>query len=173
MTMLTVLAGGGFRGGVEGLYIIDFIVYVGLLWYFLRKPVAAFVTARREQIMADMDEAKRMREEAEAQLKDYQSRLDNLEAEIAQLLEDARKAGEDERQKLLVEANKAAQRVRDDAKARLEQEGRRLQSELQTKAIDLAMGVAENMIATQITDAHRRRFVGEYITDLEGRAGEL
>ncbi|MFT7621810.1 MAG: F-type H+-transporting ATPase subunit b [Myxococcota bacterium] len=171
--ILNTIMSGGFEMNIHGFYIIDFVVYVGALYWFLRKPVAAFVVARRERIMNDMDEAKKMRDDAQAQLEEYRNRLDGLEDEIAQLLEDARKAGEAQRERLMLEANRAAERVRTEATARLEQEGRILKSQLQVRSIELAMGVAEKIVSDQLTDAHRRRFVGDYISDVEARQGEL
>ncbi len=171
--MGVLLSGGGPSFSVEGYYVIDFLVYVGLLVYFLRKPLQAFVEARRERIVHDIDEARKLREEAEAKLNDYQSRLDNLEAEIKGILDEARQAGEAQRKRILIDAAKSAERIRSDAKARIEQETRKLQHELRIKTVELAMQVAQKAIVEKISDKHRRRMVDEYITDLESRQGEL
>ncbi len=171
--MITLLSGGGPSFAVEGYYVIDFIIYVGLLVFFLRKPLAAFVTERRARIMHDIEEARKLREEAEAKLNDYQNRLDNLEAEIKGILDEARKAGEDQRKRILIDAAKSAERMREDARARLEQETRKLQQELRIKTVELAVQVAETAIVKDISNTHRKRFVDEYITDLESRQGEL
>lgn len=174
--MNAILAGGGGHGfdfETHGYYLIDFAVYAFLLWFFLRKPLAAFVAARRERVMADMEEARRLREEAEAKLTDYEARLENLETEIQGILDEARQAGEAQRDRIIKDATKAAARIREDAKTRLEQEGRKLQLELRLKMVDTALTVAQDSVQKQITDSHRRKFVSEYISDVESHQGGL
>lgn len=171
--MITLLSGDGFRAGVEGLYIIDFAVFVFALWWFLRRPVQEFTAARRARITSEMEEAKRLRQEAEAKLTEYEQRLANLEVEVQAILDEARQAGEEQRKQILLEATRSAERLRQDSRSRLEQETRKLLHELRLRMVDLSVEVAEKLVTEQITDAHRRRFVGEYIEDLEGRQGQL
>lgn len=170
--MIALLSGGP-SFAIEGYYLIDFAVYVGLLVFFLRKPIADFVATRRATIVADIEEARKLRDEAREKLVDYEKRLDNLEDEIQAILSDARTAGEEQRKQMMLEASKAAERLRADAKNRLETETRKLQHELQTRTVELAVQVAEGLISTKMAASHRRRFVSDYITDLEGREGEL
>ncbi len=152
-------------------FLIDVVILFGIIGYFAKKAIPGFVAARRERIVADIEEARRMRDEAEARLHDYEGRLQNLETEIAEILSEARSAGEAERARILAEAETAAKRIRSDAKARLEQETTKLHHELRLKLVATSMDVAEKSVMEGLTDAHRRRFVTEYIRDLEGRDG--
>ena len=167
---LTIMAGGPSLQ-IEGFYLLDFIVFVSLLVFFVRKPIASFTKARRDQILADMDEAKKMREEAEARLKDYEARLANLEGEVEKILADAKAAGEEERNRILVEATRSAERIRKDAEERLEQEGRKLSAELRVRVVEMALGASEALVKQKISAADQRRFVTDYVSDLEKMQG--
>lgn len=152
-------------------FLLDIVVLFGIIFWALRKTVPALVADRRARIVADIEEARRMRDEAEAKLDEYEGRLANLEEEMAQILAEARAAGEAERERILAEARAAGERIRNDAKARLEQETNKLHYELRQQLVATSMAVAEKTVSEQLTDSHRRRFVTEYITDLEGRDG--
>ncbi|MFT5429798.1 MAG: F-type H+-transporting ATPase subunit b [Myxococcota bacterium] len=172
--MIALLSGGhGPSFNIEGFYAINFLVFVGFLVWKLKGPLAAFLTGRRDRMTKDIQEARQMREEAEAKLAEYDKRLGSLESEIQGILDDARAQGETERERIVAEATQAAERLRTEAKTRIEQETRKLQLELRRKMVDLSVEVAERIITEKITDTHRRRMVTEYIGDLENREGQL
>jgi F-type H+-transporting ATPase subunit b len=168
---LLLSAGHGPSFTIEGFYLLDFIIFVAVIVWLVRKPLASFVDTRHKRIIADMEEAQSLRREAEEKLQDYESRLANLEEEIAQILSDARTAGEEERKRILSEAAKTAERIRSDAVERLEQERRKLEHELQIKVVELAVNTAEGLIKSQISHGDHQRFIDEYVNDLSAIQG--
>ena len=65
---------------------IAMLINFGILaagYYFLgKKPIAAALQTRRDTIAKEIEEAQRMKHEAEARAKTYQSKLENLEDEL-------------------------------------------------------------------------------------------
>ena len=172
--MATLLAGGhGPSLNIEGFYTIDFLVFVGILVFFLRKPLANFIAQRRATLTSEIAEAQKLRAEAEAKLKDYESRLASLEDEVARVMSEARQSAENERTRILDEANAAAERLARDAQIRIEQATRRLEHELRVRMVELSVEKAEELIATKVDDRVRRQHVTEYISSLESQAGQL
>ena len=163
-----MILSGGPSLGIEGAYLIDFLVLFGVLIWFIRKKrlLEEFVTARRQRLVAEIEAAQKQRAEAEAKLADYQSRLDHLTEEIERIMEDARKAGEAERKRIMVEATRAAERMRQDAQRRLEQEARKIEHELRLQVVALAMDVGEQVAVQQLSDSVRRRFVDQYVSEI-------
>jgi len=171
--MLTVLSGGhGPSLYIEGFYLIDFIVLLSILIWLTRKPLKSFLSSRRARIVTDMEEAQKMRAEAEAKLKEYEARLAHIEEEIQDILAKAREAGEEERKRILVNATHAAEQIRADAKARLEQEGRKLAVTLREKMVSLALEEAQTELQGQ-ADKHQGQFVTEYIDQIQQVEGLL
>ena len=173
--MATLLAGGGHGPSlsIEGFYLIDFLVFAGILVFALRKPLAQFITNRRETLTAEIAEAQKLRQEAEAKLADYNARLESLEDEIARVMEEARTSAENERARILDDANATAERMTRDAQTRIEQASRRLEHDLRLKMVELSVEMAEGVIASKVDDRVRRRHVTEYITALESEVGQL
>ena len=76
-------------------------------------------------------------------------------------------AGEEERKRILAEADKTADRIRTDALERLEQERRKLEQLLQTKVVDMAVSTAEALVKSSISTGDHSRFVDDYVSDLD------
>ena len=85
-------------------YVVDFVAYVALLWWFMRRPLRQFAEARYERLVREIEEARRLRREAEERLATYEQRLANLDREIEGILAEAREAGERQRRQVLNEA---------------------------------------------------------------------
>ncbi len=102
------------EGGVEphmGWRVINFIIFVGLLYYFLRKPISEFFKSRKESIIQEIEEAKRLQEEAEKLLEETKKKLLKLEEEVKNILETFESMAQNEREQILKEVENAIQRI--------------------------------------------------------------
>ena len=87
----------------EGVWVaISFVVFVALVWKKAGAALGTTLDQRTEEIKATLDEAKTLREEAQAELKKYQ----RLHREAS-----------DEAEKITANAMKAAEKIRTDAEA--------------------------------------------------------
>jgi F-type H+-transporting ATPase subunit b len=141
-------------------------LFLGVLLYFVARPMAAMFRQRQLDVEKRLNEAKALREEAAqlgAQVKERMSRLDS---EIAEIRSRGHAEGEAERAALAERADREVERVRKEAE---EEIGRRLaaaKQELRKTAADLTAGVARDMLAAQITDDDRRRLLDESVARL-------
>ncbi len=175
-TLALVLAGGEHHGPslqIEGFYAINFVLFIGILVYYLRKPLSELAATRKKKIMADIDEARRLRQEAEKTLAEYEARLANLEAEMHDIVAEAKRIAEHEKQRVLAEAVLAAERLRQDAKSRIDGERFRLEQELKKKAAELALEIADRLVRERMTETHRKQMVASFVTEVEKMEGTL
>ena len=152
---------------------IAMLVNFGLLaggYYFLgRKPIAAGLQARRDTITKDIEEAQRMKHEAEERAMTYQSKLEKLEDELAEARESLLRAGEAESERIVREAETKADRMRKDAEFLVEQELKKLRGELWRDTVDAAVGAAEELLKKRVTAADQERLAEDYLADLGGK----
>ncbi len=94
-----------------GWRVINFIVFAGILYYFLRKPVANFFRTRKEDIKKELEEAERLRAEAERLLEETKEKLDKLEIEIKNILDTFDSMAKNEREQILKEVEIAIKRI--------------------------------------------------------------
>lgn len=71
---------------------VSFMIFVGVLYrYKVHHMAFAALDARADRIRSELDEAKRLREEAQVLLASYERRQKEIEADAAQMVEQARK----------------------------------------------------------------------------------
>jgi F-type H+-transporting ATPase subunit b len=146
--------------------LVNFALLVGVLAYFLKSPLAAYLASRGTQIRQDLVNAAEMRAAAAAQLAEVERRLHALPGELETL---KRRGAEDvEAEKARIARAAAAERARLLEHTRREIEGRLriAKRDLTTHAADLAVGIARRRIEQSMTPDDQIRLVDRYAAQL-------
>ena len=146
--------------------VINFAILIAGYVYLGKKPIAQALKDRRNSIAKEIEEATRMRKEAEKRAKVYQAKLEHLEAEMKTTRETLMRAGEAERERLVVEAEAKAERMRKDAEFLVEQELKQLRVDLQRDTVEAAISAAEELLKKRVTPADQERLAEDYLADL-------
>lgn len=149
--------------------VINFGILVAGYYLLGRKPIAAALKSRRDTIAKDIEEAQRMRAEAEERAKIYQAKLEKLEEEVELAREGLVKAGEAERDRLLLEAEAKAERLRRDTEFLVEQELKQVRVDLLRETVEAAVAAAEQLLQSRVTAADQERIADDYLADLGGK----
>ncbi len=165
-------AGGGFVMEVHGYYIVDFIVFVGALYYFLKKPLASFLENRRAAAAKEMDEAAEIKSKAEERLARYDKQLASLDETREELNKEFTRDGEVEKTRALDDAKATSERLQREQERSLQQEAAKLAGGLETELATRALELAEEKIATKLTPGVHQALVAQFIADL-GRIDSL
>lgn len=159
---------GGSEGGSSLFYpVLNFVLLLAVLLYYLRKPAQAFFADRRSRIHAELLEAAQLKKDAEVRQARWQRRLADLESDLETIRETSRERAETEREHILADARAAADRIRRDASSAIEQELRRARERLRDEASDLAVELAAGLLREQVTDTDRDRLLDEFIARIE------
>ncbi len=138
------------------LNIVGFLVLLALLRKFMFGPISTMLTARREQIAHDRQEAARLRAESEGRLAELSSRLDNIEAEVRDRMQAAEREAQAVREELLTEARADREKILDSGLAELRREREKLLVEIRDMVADLAIVAAGKIVEAELdVDAHR------------------
>jgi F-type H+-transporting ATPase subunit b len=157
-------SGGG--GGISGELIwqvIAFVLLVFLLVKMLKKPMAAFLTKRRQEIRSSLDQASQKEAEAMKLLGDCDKKIESLSQEIKVLHETIRQEGEEERKRIIARAQEEAERVRKQAQIIAEYEVKKARMALKKEMVDLSVELAEKLLKETIQPQDQERLVREYI----------
>jgi len=146
--------------------VVNFVLLVIVLVRMGRQPLLAFLQTRRDAIQTSLTEAERIKAEAEAKHRQYSERLNQLDKELASLRADMIKAGEQERDRIVAEAEVKAARLRHDAEFVIEQKLKQLRIDLTKEAVEVAINAAEALIRQQATPADQQRLAQEYLVHL-------
>jgi F-type H+-transporting ATPase subunit b len=156
-------------GGASSLFypVLNLLLLLTVLVVFVRKPVQAYFSDRRDRIQGELETAARLRKEAEERYARWQRRLAELDAELEGIRATSRERAEAERERILQDAQRTAARIRADAGVAVEQELRRARDELRDEAANLAIRLAGEMLSQQVTPADRERLLDEFIASVE------
>ena len=148
---------------------IAFVIFVALvLWKGVGKVTAA-LDKRAGDIRRQLDEAQKLREEAQAALAGYQRRQRDALAEAEDIVSRARE--EAVRLRADAEAALAAtlKRREEQAMDRIAQAEARALQDVRDRAVDLAIGAAARLIGENMTGSTRDRLVGEATEELAAK----
>jgi ATP synthase F0 subunit b len=149
--------------------IVNFLVLIGIYYKYGKTPISEGLRSRRATIAREIEEAQRMRKEAEARAKKYQEKLNHLEAELRETRESLKAAGEGERDRIVREAEEKAARMEKDAKFLVEQELKQLRTELTREAVETAVAAAEELLRKRITASDQERLAEDYLAQLAAK----
>jgi F-type H+-transporting ATPase subunit b len=149
--------------------LVNFGILIAGYYLLGKKPIAAALQSRRDHIAKDIEEAQRMRKEAEERAKVYQVKLASLEQEVKAAREALVHAGEAERDRLVSEAEAKAERMRRDAEFLVEQELKQIRHDLWKDTVEAAVSAAEDLLKKRVTPADQERLAEDYLADLGGK----
>ncbi|PKN34861.1 MAG: hypothetical protein CVU61_05710 [Deltaproteobacteria bacterium HGW-Deltaproteobacteria-19] len=163
-------AGGGEHGEGGGanmkefmFKVINFSILVGLLWWLLAKKIKEFFVGRRASILSEIDDTEAEKAEARKKFDEYSSRLTKMTDEISGIAEIIKAQGQAEKEKIIADAKKAAEKMQEDTKARMEQEFQKGSAALRLEAAKLAVEMAEEILKKNITAQDHNDMVRDYL----------
>jgi F-type H+-transporting ATPase subunit b len=162
-------SGGGEEGDSKAMWkdfawrMFNFAILVGFLYWAIAKKAKAFFAGRRENIKTALAEAVAEKEEAQRKFKEYSGRLDKATDEMSNIIETIKAQGLVEKEKIIEDARKTAEKIKEDAKMRIEQEFKAAVSELRLEAVQLSVQMAEEILKKNITPEHHQYMVKDYL----------
>jgi F-type H+-transporting ATPase subunit b len=146
--------------------VVNFVLLIGIYYVFGKKPIAAGLQARRDNVAKQIEEANRIKKEAQDRAKMYQAKLARLEEELQTARQALVEAGQGERERIIREAEEKAARMRRDADLRIEQEIKQMRQDIWREAVEQAVVAAEDLLKKRVTQADQERLAEQYLSDL-------
>lgn len=143
--------------------VMNFAVLAIALFFLLRKPLAKGLSDRTTGIRDQLSDLEARKKEAEAQLADYSEKLAGLDQEAEQLVAEYIRQGNETRERILQEAEKAAEKLEIQALRNIEHEFKTAKAKLQEDILEKALVKAEEIIQERITAEDQDRLVDEYL----------
>ncbi len=149
---------------------IAFIGFVALLIYYgVPGIVGKALDDRATAIRADLDEARRLRDEAHALLADYQRRSREAEDETKTILEQAKREGEALAAETRKNLQESVERRTKLAEEKIERAEAQALSDVRTAAVESAIAAAEKILKSRVAGATADTLIENGIRDLDGK----
>lgn len=146
------------------------LLFIGLLVYLkVPQAIAGALDARSQAIAKELHDARRLREEAEKLLADYEAKRASAEAEakaiVAAAKEQAAMVAEETRQSMQA----AMARREKQAEDRIKSAETKATDEVRAAAAEAAIAAAERMIRERMSDSAQAGLVREGVNELTQR----
>lgn len=154
-------------GNTDFVVLLGFLVFVGILVYFkIPATIAGLLDKRATDIKSELEEARTLRDEAQALLASFETKSEEVQAQAARIVENAK-----------TDATLAAEAAKDDLKASI---ARRLAAaedqiasaeasavkQVRDQAATVAIAAAKDVIAGQMTEKSAGKLIDEAIADV-------
>jgi F-type H+-transporting ATPase subunit b len=163
-------AGGGgaeAKGGANWLdflwRMVNFLVLIGVIYWLLSKKIKEFFAGRREGIKKALAEAVTARDASEKKFQEYSVKLDKATGEIDQIGAMIESQGQTEKARLIEDARKTADKIKEDTQARMDQAFAKASQQLRTEVVLLSTQMAEELLKKNIQAADHEAMVKDYI----------
>lgn len=156
-----------------GALLLNAAILYWLIFKFGKKPIADALKARQVGIMKGMEDAAKVKAEAEASLAKYQKQLDEIDEEVARIKREAKEQSEAESARIVSEAKERRTRMERDARLLIEQELKAAREDLLRDTVRAAVKSAETTITAKIGESDQQRIGDEYLASIKASGAAL
>lgn len=149
--------------------LINFGILVFILVRYGRKPLASWLAKRKETITREIEDAEKMRREAEERLQQYEGRLARIGEELARIRREFREQGERDQERIVREARERQEQLRKDTELLLAEEDNKMRRELLAEVINEATRLATELLTRRLTLGDHDRFAEAFLLELRAK----
>jgi len=161
--------GAAGAGPSEGIFKwINFAIVAGALLWVCLKKAPGFFRGRAEAISSAITKAGSAKAAADAQLRQAETRLANLDKEVAELRASAEREAAAEVERIRLATRSDLEKIAASAKAEVEAAERAAGLELKALAAKLAVDGAEALLVKQLNAQAQAGLISNFVKSLEG-----
>ena len=147
--------------------VANFIIFVGVLYYFFNKPLKDYLATRSSTIRKDLVEAAELKSSATAQLAEIEQKLAAIPGEIAALRTRGAEEITAEEQRIATAAAAERERLLEQTRREIELQVRLAKKEILEHAADLSVQLATERIKKEVTPDDQARLVDRYLDQVK------
>jgi F-type H+-transporting ATPase subunit b len=147
--------------------LVIFVIVVLILGKFAWGPILSLLKQREDFIHKSLSDAKHDREEAEARLREYGTRLQSAQAEAVSIIEEARRDSERLRQELRDRARSEADTMIKNAERQIDLQTTRAVQQLRQEAVELSVTIAAKILERNISKEDNEKLIADALRQIE------
>jgi len=147
--------------------IANFIIFIGVLYYFFNKPFTEYLANRSSTIRKDLVDAAELKSTANAQLAAIDQKLQALPGELNALRTRGAEEIKAEEQRIAAAATADRERLLEQTRREIDLQVRLAKKEILEHAADLSVQLATDRIRKEVTPADQDRLIDRYLTQVK------
>ena len=153
-------------------YLLNFAVLAVILYFFAYKKILGVLDDRSNRIRESLEEADRVRVQAQEQTEQMQRTLDEGRQAGQQVLQEAREAAERYREAQQAQARTQAEEMLERARVEIQSERDAALEQVRAQFAGLAVTAAERIIHRSLDESAHRDLIDEVLAEGEALRGQ-
>ena len=149
--------------------LIIFLLFLAALWKICWQPLMDGLNTRESNIRGAVDAANTARDEAAALLAEHKKKMSGVEAEVKEIIAEARRDAETTKADIVAKATEEADALRERSLVDIERAKQQALVELASREQDLVVSATEQVLGRTIDDNDRQRLVDEALGQFASR----
>ena len=146
--------------------ICNLFIQIYLIKRFLFKPINEMLEKRKALADAQISDAEKANEEAQAIKAQYEQDMQNAKEKAGEILASAQKTAAAQSEQMLREANQQAAAVKINAVNAIQQEKRKAVDEMKNEIGSMAVEIAGKVIGREVNEDDHERLIDEFISNV-------
>ena len=146
--------------------ILNLFIQVYLIKRFLFKPINEILEKRKAHADAEIQDATKAKEEAQAMKAEYEENMQNAKNKASEILTTAQKTAALQSEEVLKEAASQAAALKSKAESDIAQEKRKAVNEIKDEIGGMAVEIAGKVIEREISEEDHTKLIDEFIANV-------
>ena len=147
--------------------IINFTLFVWLLYHYLKQPIRDYFKNRRSSLAKEIEESDKMLKDAESELEKYEKAISELDSKIEEIKQIAKSTTEREQQAILTAAKEYSVKIKEEAEKIASQEVEKAVLTLRNEISKLSVEMAEDNLKNKIDKSLNEQIISGIIDKIE------
>jgi F-type H+-transporting ATPase subunit b len=147
--------------------IVAFLLMLAVLARWVYPPIIKAAEARQLQIKQQLEQAEKARKEAEAQLQGAQDEIQKARVQAGQIIEQANRAAERIQQEAQERAREEARRIVEAASRDIDAERQRAIQAIRSQMADIVTGAVRRIVGESLDGERHRQLIQAAIDQVE------
>jgi F-type H+-transporting ATPase subunit b len=148
---------------------VGLVLFLAIAIYFGLNRVLRGLDNRADKIRKDIEEAERLREEAQKTLADYKKKQREAQREAEEIVEHAKTEAQRMRERAEKELEEQIERRERLTRQRIEQAEAKALAEVRNKAVDVAVAATAQLMQDNLSQERSNQLVDQAIQDVQKR----
>lgn len=154
---------------INGTFFIElaaFLVMLAVLWRYAYPAIERAATARQKTIADALESAEKQRKEAEQRLKEAEAKLSSATAQAQEVLAGAAKSGQQLREELKAKGEEEAHRQVEKALRDIDGARQQALESIRSEVADIVISVTEKVVGEALDSKSHKRLIDEAIKEV-------
>lgn len=150
-------AGDGIPTHLITVQLVNVLIFLGLLVYFLRPIVKSYFSNRKTEYVTTVSKAEDLKKEADQQKAEIESKIANFKKEAALEIEKAKSEAEELKAKIIQQGDDLSETIKTEAQKTIQNELEKAKNELKASILEQSLNAARDKFSTQLNaDDHKK-----------------